>query len=137
MDRKLLLLSIVFMIAFISFTSYVIFREPIGRFTRAAITNTTPSLQESLIFAWPLKLPADGKTQSEITIFIRDEDGRGLQERQVRVASTIGTFSNPTALTGTDGKVTFKLTSTTNGIAEIDATVDNIKLQRKVTVQFE
>ena len=125
------------MVAFIGFTSFIIFKEPIGRFTRAANTNTPVSLQKSLIFAWPLTVAADNQASSEVTIFIRDEEGKGLNERQVTLQTTVGTVDTATALTNGEGKVIFKLTSATKGVAKIEASVDNKKLQRSVTVQFE
>lgn len=137
MDRKLLILGIIFFVAFISFVSVVFLDEPIARFTRAADPNTRPSPQTSLIFAWPLDLAADGKAKSDITVFIRDRNGRGLEGQRVRITTSLGTLNRSNAITDNTGKAIVSLTSSDPGIANIDAFVDNTKLLRTISVQFK
>ena len=137
MDRKLLILGGIFILAFISFISVVFLNDPIARLTRAANPNTKPSPQMSLLFAWPLSTNADGKAKSEITVFIRDTTDRGLEGQPVRVTSSLGSLSNATSTTDSTGKATFSLTSTSKGIANIEGFVDNTKLLKTVTVQFK
>ncbi|OGK34310.1 hypothetical protein A3A93_00335 [Candidatus Roizmanbacteria bacterium RIFCSPLOWO2_01_FULL_38_12] len=136
MDNKLLGLTIVVVAAFAVFMGFVFFSEPISKFIRASGINP-PSTQNSLIFAWPLELPADGKTKSEITIFLRDNEGRGLQGHEVSIQSSIGSVQEGLLTTDSKGSAVFHLTSQTPGVAKIEALVDNTKLQRSITVQFE
>ncbi|CAN5220727.1 hypothetical protein BH09PAT2_BH09PAT2_02600 [soil metagenome] len=137
MDRKLVILGGIFILAFLSFISVIFLNEPIARLTRAANPNKQPSSQTSLIFAWPLTATADGKTKSDITVFIRDTDGRGIEGKQVNLTSTVGLLNRPTAITDSTGKAIFSVTSTSSGLATIEAAVDNTKLLRKVTVDFK
>ncbi|MBP7966934.1 Ig-like domain-containing protein [Candidatus Woesebacteria bacterium] len=137
MDRKLWILGGIFLLTFLSFMSVIFLNDPIARLTRAANPNTRPSLQTSLVFAWPLNTVADGKAKSEITIFIRDTAGRGLEGQQVRITSSLGMLAQATSTTDSTGKATFNLTSTSKGIANIEAFVDNTRLLKTVTVQFK
>ncbi len=137
MDRKLILLGAIFILAFISFISVVFLNEPIARLTRAANPSRQPSAQTSLIFAWPLTVEADGNTKSEISVFIRDAEGRGLENQEVRITASAGRLNSPSAVSDSTGKAVFNLTSDTPGVANIEAFVDNTKLLRKVSVQFK
>ncbi len=137
MDKKLLLIGGIFILAFLSFMGVVFLDEPIGRLTRAANPDRQPSLQTSLLFAWPLEIPADGQTKSDITVFVRDADGQGMENQQVRITSTIGIIDQPNTTTDSNGEATFSLTSSSIGIANIEAFVDNTKLPRKVSVQIK
>ena len=135
MDRKLLVLGSIFILTFASFMGVLFFNEPITRLTRAANPNKKPSPQTSLLFAWPLTIDADGKAKSEISVFIRDADGKALEGQPVRITSSIGLIGQPNTTTDSAGKAVFNLTSTTKGIANIEAFVDNTKLLKKITVQ--
>lgn len=137
MDKKLIGLSTLFVLAFLVFTGYVFFSGSFNVLTRAAVENTNPSEQNSLIFAWPLSLPADGQSSSEVTVFVRNVDGKGLEGKQVTLTTSVGSFQAGSAVTDTDGKAIFNLTSSSPGVAEIDAMVDNKKLLRKITVEFK
>lgn len=136
MDKKLIGLSTLFILAFLLFTGYVFFSGSLNVLTRASNVNNQPSNQSSLIFAWPLSVPADGETESEVTVFIRNAEGKGLEGHQVQITSSIGSISPSQVSTDTEGKAVFKLSSTTPGVAELDATVDNSELLRKISVEF-
>jgi len=137
MDKKLVGLSVLFVVAFLIFSGYVFFSGSLNILTRAALSNNVASEQNSLIFAWPLVVPADGKGSSEVTVFIRNSDGKGLEGHQVSLSSSVGVVSPEIVATDTDGKATFQLNSTTPGVAEIDTIVDTKSLLRKISVQFE
>jgi len=135
MDKKLVTLISVFFIVFLGFVIYLFTDGSIAQFTRADIT-TEVSLQKSLIFAWPLTVTADGNKTSEITVFVRNENGDGVPEKIVKITSPIGTVQEGELQTGDDGKVIFHISSSTVGVAEIAAFVNNRRLPRKITVQF-
>ena len=137
MDKKLIGLSTLFIIALLVFTGYVFFSGSFNVLTRASVENITPSEQNSLIFAWPLSLAADGKSTSEVTVFVRNTDGKGLEGKQVTVTTSVGSFQAGSAVTDTDGKALFNVSSQSPGVAEINAMVDNKKLLRKITVEFK
>lgn len=135
MDNKLIILSSIFFVVFLGFAVYLFTDGSVAQFTRADISSEI-SLQKSLIFAWPLTVPADGTSQSEITVFVRNESGGGLPEQPVKVTSQVGLIKEGEVLTDSDGRAIFHLFSDATGVAEIEAFVNNKRLPRKITVQF-
>jgi len=136
MDKRLFWMSVLFFVAFALFTLYVFFTGPINRITRAA-EDSTPSVQQSLIFAWPLELEANGTAETEVTVFIRNTDNKALAEQPVTIVSSVGTVKESQMSTDSEGKALFHVSSDTVGVAQIKAFVDNKKLLRKITVQFK
>ncbi len=137
MDKKLLTISSLLIITFLIFTGYLLFSGPIGNFTRAANQGGAASPSNSLVFAWPLTVPADGRSTSSITVFLRDSEGRGISQQKVTIAASIGVADETTKVTDPDGKVIYKLSSTTAGVANLDFFIDNRKLEKSITVQFK
>lgn len=137
MDKKLLILGIIFIITVVAYIVITIFKIPIFSFTQAANENRPADIGTSLIFAWPLELPANGTERSEVTVFVRDTEGRGIPEKAVRLTSNLGDIQGNGSATDNQGKAVFYITSTTNGVAQIEAFVDNRKLQKTISVQFE
>jgi len=136
MDKRLLWMSVSFFIVFLLFSAYVFFTGSITTLTRAA-EDTAPSLQKSLIFAWPLKLSADGNTASKITVFIRNKNGKALEDQLVKITSTLGDIQEGQIPTDTQGEALFHISSDVIGVAEIEAFVDNRRLIRNITIKFE
>lgn len=135
MDKKLLALVALLFITIGLYSLFAFFKVPIAIFTQASQTNE-PSTQSSLIFAWPLDLPADGKTESEISLFIRNEEGRGIPETSVRLTSSVGTVRESLLLTNSEGKAIFHLSSSQVGVAQVEAFMDNKKLQQTISIKF-
>ncbi len=133
-DQTLRRLFIVFFLGFALFTSYVFLSKPLTKLTRAS-EELKPSIQNSLVFAWPLKTTI-GK-QSVITVFARNYQGRGIVGKQVELSTTLGSIQHASATSDSQGMVKFVLSSSTPGVAEIKVMVDNIGIQRTISVQFE
>jgi hypothetical protein len=138
MDKKLIALIALFFISFAFFTAAIIFKEPIVNLTRAK-DNSTPSPVRSKILAWPLSyLNADGNSQSVINVFVISQSDRPLANKLVTLTNTLGSLKETAKTTDNNGKATFSITSTTSGIAEIEAVVEpNIKLNKKISIKFE
>jgi len=136
MDNKLLGLTFIVIAAFAIFLGFVFLNKPLSQLIRAS-GETDPSSQNSLIFAWPLQVVADGKSTSEVTIFVRDQDGRGLAGHEVSVTASSGSIQEGLLTTDDQGKAIFHVSSQTPGVAKIEALVDNTKLQRSISVQFQ
>lgn len=135
MDKTLLGLMMIFFVAFTVFMTFVVFNK---QFTSAArASNQIISGESSLIFAWPLELNADGKDATLVTIFVRDSDGKAIADKNVRIQSTVGQVEEPQAQTDKSGKALFHVSSTSPGVAEIQAVVDNTPIRRKISVKFE
>lgn len=132
-----MVLMMVFFLSFTLFTTIVVFNKPLTQFTSAK-EEFLPSEKDSLIFAWPLTAKADGKSAVTITVFLRNTNGKPLNNKSVALTASLGKLREPTVQSNADGKAEFQLTSDTSGIAQIEAVANNsIKLDQKISVKFE
>lgn len=136
MDKTFAGLAFLFFLSFTLFVSFIILNRPVTQLSRAT-PFATVSAENSLIFAWPLTAAADGRAESTVTVFVRNNNSQALGGKQVSVDSTIGTTREAVVTSDRDGKAVFHLTSTAKGVAEITAMVDNIRIQKSVSVKFE
>ncbi len=137
MDKTLGALLVVFFLSFSIFVTVVFFNKPLAKFTRAK-EDYLPSSANSLVFAYPLAVKADGKTQSTINVFVRSDKGMPVKEQRVTVTATLGTIQEVVATTDDQGKATFLLASTQPGVSSIEAVIGgSLKLNQKLSVKFE
>lgn len=125
---------LLFVVSFFAFISFLLFGNQLTTITQASNAEASPT--ESLIFAWPLEVPANGTSTSEITVFVRTEEGKGVTDAQVELIPTMGEVFGSPGFTDKNGEVSFQISSTTQGVAEIEVIVDNIPIQRTVSVKF-
>lgn len=141
MDKKFLGLFFLFFLAFTLFVSLVVFNKPITQFTKAT-EELTPSSETSHIFAWPLTVAADGKSESEINVFVQNKNKNPVSTiiNKVTLQTTLGQIREKN-ISDDDkklGKASFIVTSTEPGIAEITAKInDSVLVKQKVTIKFE
>jgi cytoskeletal protein RodZ len=136
MSKSLIGLFSLFFLAFALFATMVLFRTQIASITRAK-EDSVPSEKNTLVFAWPLRLPADGKSESTITVFVRSSNGRPLSSKVVTATSSLGQIQNSPATSDKEGKVTFQLSSDTPGVANIQTTAEDVKILQSVSIKFE
>ena len=131
-------LMVVFFMVFGVFVTTTLFNKQIANFARAS-TETDPSAQTSLIFAWPLTAKVGDKV--EVNVFIRNANNLPLDKKQVKLVTNLGLVNGTqesTSESNKTGKVNFTLSSDTAGIAELTAFVNNnIQLIQKISVKFE
>jgi len=131
-------LMVVFFMVFGVFVTTTLFNKQIANFARAS-TETDPSAQTSLIFAWPLTAKVGDKV--EVNVFIRNANNLPLDKKPVKLVTNLGLVNGTqesTSESNKTGKVNFTLSSDTVGIAELTAFVNNnIQLIQKVSVKFE
>ncbi len=135
MDKTLLGLLMIFFLAFTVFITFVVFNDQLTAVTRAS--TDVVSQEKTYTFAWPLSLVADGKAESEITVFVRNDEGKGVSGKTVRLSSPVGTIKEPSVVTNTNGKAAFHISSSNPGVAEIEVVVDNNPIRNNVSIQFE
>lgn len=137
MDRKFIGLMLIFLLSFGLFTTIVVFNKPLSRLTKAK-EEFVASPENSLLFAWPLAGKADGNSLVEVNIFVRNKNNLPLENKKVRLSTTLGSIRTNDLTTDKAGKATFFLTSDKSGIAELSAIVDNqILIKQKVSIKFE
>jgi Na+/H+ antiporter NhaB len=138
MDKKFVALMMVFFLVFGVFITSTLFNKQIANFARAS-TETDPSSQTSLIFAWPLTAKIGDKV--EVNVFIRNANNLPLDKKHVRLVTNLGSINGTqesTSESDKTGKVSFTLSSNKTGIAELSAFVqNNIQLSQKISVKFE
>lgn len=138
MDRKFVVLMMLFFVVFGVFVTTMLFSKNLRGFARAS-TTTDPSSQASLIFAWPLTAKVGDKV--DVNIFVRNANNSPLDKKLVRVVTNLGLINGAqesTAESDKTGKVSFVLSSETQGIARITAFVNgNTQLSQEVTIKFE
>ena len=137
MDKKLLGLMIIFFLFFTLFATAVILPRNFTSFTQAQ-TETLPDATNSKILAWPLSnVKADGRSESTITVIIRNSKTKPIEGRNVVLTTSMGAFKEGAVPTNKEGMAVFHLTSNSPGTAQIEATVDSsVKVAQTVTVQF-
>lgn len=135
MDKKLLSLIVLFIATFIFFIAILFFNEPLSQLTRAT-EETFPSAENSLMFAWPLTVKADGSQSSQVNVFIRNTNNRLVTNKRVELRSSLGDIKNITTESDANGKTSFELTSTASGIAKVTAVVEGIKIENTLTIKF-
>lgn len=139
MDNKLTALVFVFFLAFIIFISFAVFGKNITVLTRAK-EELIPSSKSSLVYAWPLSAPADGKTKVIVNVFIRNSNNLPLPSKSIALKTTNGYVSEQNVVTDKFGNSTFTLTSTTPGLAKVTASVlDNppVQISQEVSIEFK
>lgn len=137
MDKTLGALLVIFFLSFTIFVTLVFFNKPLAQFTRAK-EDYLPSAANSLIFAYPLSVPADGNAASTISVFVRSDKGMPVKDQQVTLAASVGTVRESSATTDEQGKASFHLSSTATGVADIQVFVaGSLKLSQKLSVKFQ
>lgn len=128
---------VIFFLSFGIFVSVLLLnKSPLTQLIRAE-KELIPSAKNSLVFAYPLTVKADGVSQNKVTIFVRNDTNNVIPNKVVTITTSLGTPTKTEITTGKDGKAEFNITSTRPGVAEITATAGNVLLQQKVTVKFE
>lgn len=137
MDKKLILLLIVFFSFFSLFSLMLVSRRSSGFLTRATEEND-PSAEKSLILAWPLSVNLKEPTEVKITVFVMNKKEVPLANKKVTLKSNIGKFRENDLMTDKLGKAEFYLLNDSPGIANIEGIVnDNIILKNKISIKFE
>jgi len=79
---------------------------------------------------------ADGKDKAKVNVFVLDNSGKPVSKKLVSLAGieTISPVGN--GFSDNQGKVSFEMTSTVEGVFPLEASVEGVPLPRKVSVTF-
>lgn len=129
---------ILFFAVFGVFVTTTLFNKNFTGLARAS-TETDPSPQTSLIFAWPLTVKAGEKV--DVNVFVRNASNAPLDKKSVKLVTSFGLINGTkesTVESDKVGKASFVLTSNVQGMAELTSFVNgNVELSQKITVKFE
>lgn len=81
---------------------------------------------------------ANGQRSTELTVTVRDAQGRPLSGKTVELETSLGTLTQPTSPTGDDGVTTARIQSAETGTAFITArnTTDDTRLSAQSMLEF-
>lgn len=105
--------------------------------TRASVTATSFSVENSYVFVSPLKAPADGKEKIRVTAFVLNNQGLGVLGK--RVALGVNDKLNIEAiqaLTDNFGKGVFDISSIKPGEYYLEIRIDDVLLPQKAHLTF-
>lgn len=136
MDKKFTALIGIFFLSFVLFATIVVFRAPLTTLTRAS-EELKASSEFSRMIVFPLSLPADGKSEVDIAVFVANLKQKPLPNKVVSITTTLGEFKQQSAVSeGVNAKADFQLTSSVPGTATVTVTLDNSVKLKPVTIEF-
>lgn len=106
----------------------------IVNFAKAA-PGKNVSLNNSSIIAGKILCVADGKDQCFVNVFLLDPFNKGVAGKAVSLTG-IETAVPKSGISDGDGKVTFKMTSTTEGQFTLKPVVDGNVMSKEIKVTF-
>lgn len=135
MDRKLLILSLIFIAIFSLFMGALLLENP------ARIKATSSRIPaKCLLFVKPVlqSVPSDGKSAATLTVSVTDADFNIVPGKTVTIQVDLGQLDKEELQTGDSGIAQFKLTSTTAGTARIKAKVADLVCEPTggITIEF-
>lgn len=127
MDKKLTFLVLVFFLVLSSFASVLLRRD--ARQTRAA--GQTPVAVQSFMIA------SSSGSECTVNVIVRDDNQKGVPNKEVCVSSTQGTVSPSCATTNESGIAEVIVTSDTPGTGNLTAQVTGLfQIPTQVSCQF-
>ena len=100
--------------------------------TKAAPASKV-SINDSYLLGGDILAKADGIDKSIVNVYVLDKNNKGVKGIQVSLSGLGEDMEN---LSGADGKTVFELTSTTEGIFELTASVGGVPLAKTLKVTF-
>ena len=79
---------------------------------------------------------ADGKDACVVNVFLQDKNGLGVEGKTVELTGMTSGIETTSALSDKNGKVSFKLTSMTEGQFKINALYGGSQLPQTIVVTF-
>lgn len=128
-------LGLVLIIAGLSFTLFmamVVVPKIFVSLTKAA-PATKVSINDSYLLGGDILAKADDVDKSIVYVYVLDKNNKGVKGVQVSLS---GLGQEMETLSGVDGKAIFELTSTTEGVFELMASIGGVPLAKTLKVTF-
>ncbi len=119
-------------LAFVFFMAIGVVPKIFVSLTKAA-PATKVSINDSYLIGGDILAKADGVDKSIVNVYVLDKSSKGVKGIQVSLS---GMGEEMEGLSGSDGKTVFELTSTTEGIFELTASVGGVPLAKTLKVTF-
>lgn len=135
--KKLILFSLVGLVALILFSAVFWFGEVRFMGTKASVTQASFSVDNSYLFVSPLKAKANSQEKIRVTVFILNSQGLGVLGKQVSLGSDPSlVFDNIQGLTDQFGKAVFDVSATKGGEYYLQVIVDSSTLKQQAHLSF-
>lgn len=136
MKRSLLLILFFILLSLVTLGGFVVYQSSLFT-SRANLTATTFSADNSYVFATPLRAKANGLEKVRVTVFVLNAQGLGVLGRAVTLSNSENVFVDPLQpVTDNVGKAFFDLSTRTSGEYTIEVKVDNVLLPQKLQISF-
>ncbi|HPR99527.1 MAG TPA: Ig-like domain-containing protein [Candidatus Woesebacteria bacterium] len=119
-------------LAFVFFMAIAVVPKIFVSLTKAA-PATKVSINDSYLIGGDILAKADGVDKSIVNVYVLDKSSKGVKGIQVSLS---GMGEEMEGLSGVDGKTVFELTSTTEGVFELTASVGGVPLAKTLKVTF-
>jgi len=137
-NRKSLAPVLIIVIVFLLIAGAMFLNRQQTIFKGQASPSKTYSLQNSYIFGSPLTATANGQEKVKISVFLLNQQGLGVEKKQINLKTTPAGLDIETAQDITDktGQTIFYASTKSPGRFQISAQVDGQTLPQIVTVNF-
>lgn len=129
-----LLLTLFLVVGFTVFVATYALPRALVTLTKASGSGNL-SLSDSYLIGGKLLASADGKDQAIVSVFLRDKDGKAVDNKQVSLEGVEG-IEPAVAKPDSNGQTSFKISSTKAGQFTITALVSGIPLPKTLIVTF-
>jgi len=127
----ILLTLALFLLVYLTFKSNLFFKQ------KTTQAPNPPSLQNSYLFASPLKAKADLQEKIRVTVILLNNQGLGIKDQKVQLNLDNNLHSEAVQeLTDDSGTVIFDLSSSATGEFKISATVASYTLPQQLTINY-
>ncbi len=105
--------------------------------SRAGVTASSFSIDNSYLFVTPLRASANGQDEIRLTIFLLNNQGLGVKGKKVIITPIYGVIvESVQGLTDSYGKAYFDVTASIPGEYLLDVIADNNNLKQKAHFSF-
>lgn len=136
MNKSLLYFLIILLVLLLSVSFFWIYESRVF-ISRAGITRTSFSVDNSYVFATPLKAKADGLEKIRATVFVLNNQGLGVMGKKITIEQNSNLLIETVqGLTDQSGKAVFEITSDKAGDYYLGVKVEKVPLPQKVKLSY-
>lgn len=136
MKKSLLYMLLIILVLIASAAFFLVYQSRL-LLSRATLTTSVFSVDNSYVFATPLKAQANGEEKIRVTVFVLNGQGLGVLGRTVELGQnsrlSVETISGTT---DQQGKAIFDVSTKSPGQYYIEVKVDTTILPQKIQASF-
>ncbi len=135
--KKVIFFILLFLTVLFFFAGLFFFYEARFFSSRASVSRTAFSVDNSYVFVTPLKASSSTQEKIRITVFVLDDQGMGVGQKTVTLSQNSSLqLESYQVSTDTLGRAVFDVSSGKAGEYYLDVSIDQIKLPQKAHLLF-